>query len=209
MVNRKPDGVPIVMAPTDPVEGSPVTLSVDPTDLDGDEVTATWKLPDGTTATGNRVTWIPPDSGTYTELKVTLADDFAATDVDGDDVVVANALPTFDIHSVQGDQSSDTRLPIAIKDPSAPGRETFSVTVDWGDGSPPATTSRGLTDPRQFDLVKPGGYAAEGRHTARVTITDSDGAAATGAVWVTVNDSAAVASLTRTVDNIKEGRPRN
>ena len=141
------------------------------------------------------------DNGVYT-VTVTVTDDDGGQGVNEFEVTVGNVAPTLTI-------AADQTIPVGaivyvedidqFTDPGftrqligTDGNEQFTYSVDWGDGSAPVTAvatvdvigEAGIATSGSFDAKHV--YAATGSYTVSVTLTDDDGAAATGSLNVDV-----------------------
>ncbi|HYJ80824.1 MAG TPA: PKD domain-containing protein, partial [Longimicrobiaceae bacterium] len=171
------------------IEGSSVTLDASgSSDPDGDALTFAWDFGDGGTGTGATPTHVYADNGNYL-VTVTATDPYGATSVATTTVTVFNVAPT------AGPISGATLLPgetyAASGSISDPGADTFTGTVDYGDGggAQPLAVS-GNT----FSLSHV--YAAAGTFAVTVTVMDDEGAPATTSATVTVLSAAqAIVSL--------------
>ncbi|MBQ9370568.1 MAG: fibro-slime domain-containing protein [Thermoguttaceae bacterium] len=183
-------------------EGSPVALSVEFADADGDDLhSATIDWGDGTvelgaissTGVGGTVSGshVYADNGTYT-VAVTITDAQGESATSTGEVAVANVAPTMSdlALSFDGKVTKDgTVEQYAIisgtfTDPGftsalAGTKETFVVSVNWGDGSveeydPTVTQGTvGVLTTGGYSLRH--NYAEGGIYTVSVTVTDDDG----------------------------------
>ncbi|WP_425396859.1 Calx-beta domain-containing protein [Aeoliella sp.] len=127
------------------------------------------------------------DNGTYT-VKVTVADDDGGMTMDTFSVTVANIAPTL---TVAPDQTIDEGALLSIenigqisdpgyKNDAIPTDETFSYSIDWGDGTATDTGaatidqvgSEGVPTLASFDAQHT--YADNGTYTVAVTVVDDD-----------------------------------
>ena len=168
----------------------PFTLS-DPGQADRHDVTVDWG--DGTPATmiaidnGERafdLTHAYAGDGTYTAT-VTLADRDGGEVVQAVAVTVSNVGPALDPLSLDTvDEGSELIIAVPFRDPAA-GGETYSATVDWGDGS---ETIALVTPTGEGGLVRSRHiYADDGEYTVVVTVSDGADEVATSATAVVTN----------------------
>jgi hypothetical protein len=176
------------------IEGSTVTLSASPSgDPDGDELTYEWTFGDGETGTGVSPTHVYADNGNY-QVTVVVTDPYGAADTATTTVTVMNAAPT--VGAFAGGSLLQGETYAAAGSFSDPGADSWTATVDYGDGSgaqPLALSGNG------FALSH--AYAAAGTFTVTVRVTDDDGAEGVRAATVTVaTPSQAVGTLSGAVD---------
>ncbi|HSP80475.1 MAG TPA: DNA/RNA non-specific endonuclease [Myxococcaceae bacterium] len=137
------------------------------TDPDGDVLTYTWDFGDGTQGEGVAPSHTFADDGVYT-VTVTVTDPYGAYSTASLPVLVSNVAP------LVGTLSGATLLPgefyIASGTFVDPGQDTWSATVDYGDGS--GVRSLALAG-QGFTLGHL--YGAAGTYTVRVSVTDDEG----------------------------------
>jgi large repetitive protein len=159
------------------------------------------------------------DNGTYT-VTVTVTDDDGAATVKTFTVVVNNAAPTLSVATnqvVNEGQFLDLPSLGAFTDPGFnnplnPGQptvETFTYTVNWGDGSPTESAAVPVSVGSPGVLTAGGfgnshTYADNGVYTVTVTVTDDDGGTDIKTFTVTVNNVAP--TLTQPADLVTYGR---
>jgi PKD repeat protein len=154
-------------------------------DPDGDALTYSWTFGDGTPATtGSAASHAYADNGTYTVV-LTVSDGSLSSD-DTVAVQISNVAP------VVGDLGSAEILPgetyAAAGSFVDPGADTWTATVDYGDGSGVQPLPLvGMT----FALSHV--YAAKGAFTVTVTVTDDDAGADTAETQVAVANRAPLA----------------
>jgi PKD domain-containing protein len=154
-------------------EGSEISVAGSATDENGDALTYSWDLGDGTTMPGQTVAHSYIDNGAYpATLSVSDGDlvTLAMTRVD-----VSNALPSL------GALEGATRfigeaydLSVAVSDPGVLDAP-WNYSIEWGDGVVDAGGATSLGDPIRGSH----GYAAAGTYTVKVTLRDKDEGAAT------------------------------
>ncbi len=160
----------------------------------------TWLLPDGSVATGTSLPFTFPDDGTF-PMSLTVEDIAGASQTTVVNITVANAAPTL----ISSDNRSVTvgqmlTLPVAtFSDPgfthvSSGTLETFTSTVDWGDGTEIQPVIVSMT-PGGIGVLSTGTvtgthtYAAVGNYQVIVTVIDDDGGTGTAAFTITVNSN--------------------
>lgn len=160
-------------------EGSSVTLDGSASsDPDGDALTYAWDFGDGSTGTGANPTHTYADNGAYV---VTLT----VTDPAGAEASTTTSVTVFNVAPAVAAFAGATLLPhesyTAAGSFTDPGADTWTATVDYGDGSGAQPLALGGT---AFSLSH--AYAAAGSYTVTVTVTDDDGASASKTATVTV-----------------------
>jgi len=166
-------------------EGSSIKLNgAADSDPNGDRLNFDWDLDgDGTFETkGAMAEFVGADGPAeqHVTLRVT---GLSGTDRASTTVTVRNVAPT--VHAGADaivNEGSAFSQAGAFTDP---GADTWSATVDYGDGSGLQPLS---LNGKNFTLAH--AYADNGAYTATVTVTDDDGGAGSGTVQVTVNDVA-------------------
>ncbi|MBX2997503.1 MAG: DUF11 domain-containing protein [Caldilineaceae bacterium] len=176
---------------TDPGEDSPWTIHVNWGDGNTTSFTQTVS---GTISTGDHTY---ADNGIYT-VTVTVEDD-ADSASNSFTVTVNNVAPT--IVNIVGAQTVNegqtftlTRM-ITFTDPGF-NTETFTYTVNWGDGSTPITEpvtsllNGGVGVLTRGSITESYTYADNGVYTVTVTVVDDDSGSASNSFTVTVNNVA-------------------
>jgi hypothetical protein len=181
-------------------EGDVVTLDGSgSSDADGveDIVSYEWDFGDG--GTGSRVTveHVYADDGVYAAT-LTVTDAAGESSSDTVQVTVGNEAPTIVLASeIQVFPTETTSVSGSFTDP---GADTWTVSVDYGDGTGIQTLS--VDDGNAFVLVH--SYAIPGVHTVTVEVLDDDGGSDTEAVEVATNsvDLPAGQDVTVTLDGV-------
>ncbi|MCK6550511.1 PKD domain-containing protein [Myxococcota bacterium] len=128
-------------------------------------------------------THVYPDDGRYT-LRVTVTDDSGAVGEDVSEIVVDNFVPVVSAGpSAALDEGQTFASSGSFVDT---GADTWSATVDYGDGSGPEALA--LADDGTFALLHH--YAFPGEFLVTVVVTDDDGGRGTGTALVTVRNVA-------------------
>jgi PKD repeat protein len=146
------------------------------TDVDGDLLSFTWSADGGTLErAGARATLTSDEPAT---INVT------ATVTDGSSEATASATVTFENVAPEVDAGADVTVDEGAAVTLAasfadPGDEEHTVSVDWGDGSPPAA-----------ELDASHAFADDGEYTVTVRVTDEDGNVGEDTLTVTVENVA-------------------
>jgi PKD repeat protein len=135
--------------------------------------------PDGTFALGH----VYADDGLYT-VTVTVTDDDGGAGSDTAIVTVNNVAPLVDAGPDDTINEGDTF--VSAGSFSDPGADTWTATVDYGDGS--AVQPLPLNPDKTFELSHV--YADDGVYTVTVTVTDDEGGSGSDTAIVTVNNVA-------------------
>lgn len=186
-------------------EGSVVSFSGGFTDPGDDTHTIEWSFGDGSPAVTGTLTptHVYADDGTYT-VTLTVTDDDGGTNSDTLTVTVENVAPT--IGSLNIDdvyENGVATLTGTITDPGS--LDTFTLTVDWGEGSPetfnyPAGTTS-FSETHQYLDDNPTGTPSD-IYTVSATLFDDDGGSDSDSTSLTVSniDPVVDAGLDQTVD---------
>jgi len=167
-------------------EGGSVLVSATGDDPEGGALSYAWDLDDNGSfeAPGQSATFSAAglDGPAARTVAVQATDGGGLTSVSEATVNVANVAPsvsaTFDDGSVECG-AMNASLEVSFSDP---GPDTFTASVDWGDGSLPESLGS-VTSPSSADHT----YAAAGLYTASVTVTDDDDGADSASDSVRVN----------------------
>ena len=167
------------------IEGSPVTLSAagSVSDPDGDALTYAWSFGDGAEGTGAAPAHVYADNGNY-QVTVIVTDPYGAADTATTTVTVMNVAPT--VAAFAGGSLLQGETYAAAGSFGDPGADSWTATVDYGDGSgaqPLALSGNG------FALSHL--YTAAGTFTVTVRVTDDDGAEGVRTATVTVRHAGA------------------
>ena len=167
-------------------EGGNVVVSATGSDPEGGSLTYAWDLDDnGTFETpGQSATFSAAglDGPSTRSIAVQTTDEGGLSAVSTATVSVTNVGPTvtasFAARAVSCGANNST-LNVSFSDP---GPDTFTASVDWGDGSAPESLGA-VSSP--FSATHT--YAAAGSYQASVTVTDDDGGAGSANASVRVN----------------------
>ncbi len=148
-------------------EGSAVAMSAaGSSDPDGDALSFAWTFGDGGTGSGATVSHTYAQNGVY-PVRVTVTDPLGLVDVVETTATVSNVAPG--IAAFAGATLLPGETYSAAGSFSDPGADTWTATVDYGDGSGPAALPlSGMT----FTLSHE--YAAAGTFTVTVSVSDGD-----------------------------------
>ena len=166
------------------IEDAVVTLSGSGTDLGGSTLAYSWDLGDGSTAAGAEVAHSYKSAGTYTAT-LTVTDDDGATGTDTCTVTITNVAPTA-AFSVDHTTDEGELITFSATSTTDTASDLPLLTYAWtfGDG----TTGSGVTVQHA--------YADEGSYTARLTVTDDNGATSTATMTFVIGNVAPTASIT-------------
>ncbi len=178
------NAAPVVEAGADQTanEGSLVSVNATFTDagvLDTHTTAIDWG--DGATSSGTSGTHIYADNGAYT-VTVTVTDDDGAVGSDTLLIGVANVAPTVNAGPAGTTVEGTPFLRTASF--TDPGADSWSATVDYGDGAGPQTVS--------IALALSHTYADDGTYTVTICVTDDDGGIGCAGFVVTVSNAAPV-----------------
>lgn len=165
-------------------EGTPVHFDAGAsTDPDGDALTFAWDFGDGSTGTGATPTHTYADNGNFI-VKVTVSDPYGASSTTTTSVMVVNVAPV--VAAFPGATLLRGETFTAAGSFSDPGSaDTWTATVDYGDGSGPRPLALSGTG---FSLSR--AYSAAGTYTVTVRVTDDDGDTGTRTATVVVQTPA-------------------
>jgi PKD repeat protein len=178
VVTNPPGNVaPTVKAAGDPTAGKPplaVQFSAAGTDPDGDALTYAWDFGDGASSLLQNPSHTYTKAGTYT-AKVTVSDGRGGTATDTVVVTVGNRAPTVQLTATPTSGKSPLTVSFSATG-SDPDGDALTYKYDFGDGTKPVTGGRAVSHK----------YSKVGTFTAKVTVTDTDGATGTAEVQISV-----------------------
>jgi len=181
-------------------EGDSATFSASASiDPNGTIVSYEWSFSDGATASGVDATRTFAQDGLYV-VTLTVTDNDGLTDTASISVVVANVVPTA---AAIADATVIAGGTYTVAGTFAdPGADTWTVTVDFGDGSAPA---QAIVSSREFSLGHV--YPAAGTFTVTVTVADDDASSsATHTVTVISPAAALEPALAAVSDLVARGK---
>ncbi len=186
------DRYPVASAggPYSSAEGSSLTFNgTGSTDPDNDLLTYTWTFGDGGTGTGATPSHTYADNGSYA-VTLIVTDPYGAADTAVASAAVSNVAPAVSAFA------GATLLPGEPYSTSGsftdPGADTWSATVNYGDGT--GTNTFGLTG---FGFSLSHLYTTPGTYTVTVSVTDDDGGNGVSTATVTV------LSPSQAIDNLQ------
>lgn len=206
--------VSIVNAPSDSLEGTEITLQANVTDPGSlDQFAYAWTVTkDGAlfaTGTESTIAFTPDDGGNY-QVSLRVKDDDSGQGTAVASIVVANVAPDLRNASATASVNENQKAVTLRGDIVDPGlADTFSVTVDWGDGSTetfsyPAGTASFAESHMYLDDAPTG--TAWDSYTIRVTLSDDDGALDKVEKTTRVNNVAPVVSIEGVPSQVVAGR---
>jgi hypothetical protein len=178
VINSPP--VAVVGGPYAGNEGSSIAFNASGSaDPDGDPLTYDWNFGDGTVEpnSGPTPAHAYADNGAF-NATVTVHDDHGHASTAIVTVTVANVAPS--VSTIAGAQILQGGTYSAAGSFTDPGADTFTGSVNYGDGSSAAIATGG----NAFTVGHT--YAVAGTFTVTVSITDDDGGAGTSSATVTV-----------------------
>ena len=173
--NRPPSAT--VGGPYVGTEGLAVALAFAASDADGDALTYTWDLGDGTTGSG----LTPPsrhvyaDNGSY-DISLTASDNKGGTDTRTTTAVIANVAPSIPAGGLTapsapldvGAGGVAAPVTLAFTDPAGP-QDTYAAQIQCGNGA--TLSPNGITSPYAGACT----YTSAGIYVVRATVSDEDG----------------------------------
>jgi probable HAF family extracellular repeat protein len=166
-------------------EGSAVTFAFSATDADGDALTYTWDLGDGTTGSGPAppASHIYADDGIYS-VSLSVSDTKGATDMKTTTATIANVAPTIVTGSLTGPANpialvsgtASASISLAFTDPAG-ASDVYTARIDCGNGTTRSTT--GVASPFSDACL----YTSAGIFTVSATVADEDGGTSQAALY--------------------------
>ncbi|QTD49922.1 PKD domain-containing protein [Sulfidibacter corallicola] len=181
--NRDPI-VNSVVVPRRGVAGEAVTLTVNASDPDGDDLTIAWDLGDGNTAEGASVDHTYANAGTY-DMTITVTDGKGGRVDERASILIdpaPNRDPVIERLNVPAEAKVEQAVTLAVT-ASDPDGDTLTVTWELGDGQ----TTEGATATHT--------YTAAGTYQVRVTVSDPQGGSAQSTASIRVIEDQGVPEL--------------
>ncbi|MCL4262370.1 MAG: DUF11 domain-containing protein [Anaerolineae bacterium] len=178
---------------TDPGTADTFTLVVDW----GDGITETFSYGAGTASFSETHQYLDDDPSStpaddYT-ISLMLTDDDTGSDAGSTTVTVSNVAPA--LNNLTATDVAENGVSVLSGDIADPGTlDTFTVVVDWGDGSTPETFNyaagtTSFSETHQYLDDDPSGTPAD-EYTVTVTVTDDDTGVGNGTAVLTVSNVA-------------------
>jgi PKD domain-containing protein/FIMAH domain-containing protein len=184
-----------VDGPYTSAEGSAVNMSAAASlDPNGSIVSYQWTFGDGGTATGSSVSHTYANNGSY-NVQMIVTDNDGLVDTVATTTTVSNVTPVVQPFSGASLIAGETYS--ASGTFTDPGTDSWSGTVDYGDGS--GSQSLALSG-KTFSLSHT--YSAGGSFTATVGVFDGDATGSLGETVTVISTGDALASLTNTVNSL-------
>ena len=183
-----------IIGETSVLEGEEISYSAIASDSGNDTLTYSWDFGDGSEIQeGADVTHTFANNGNYT-IALTVTDDDGAATTSTIDVTVNNVAPTITeiLGNTEVNEGEEATYSAIASDA---GNDTLTYSWNFGDGSESVegeSVSHVFTD--------------NGEYTITLTVTDSDGAATSSTIDVTVNNLAPVITEIVGDTNINEGQ---
>ena len=184
---RNPNRAPVVTmgGPYSGAEGTALAFALSATDADGDAISYSWDLGDGTTGSGPTppVSHVYADDGTYL-VRLSASDGKTGVDTKTTLATIANVAPTISAEGLTGPVAPialtggrvSAPLTLAFTDPAGPN-DTYAAEVQCGNGT---TLSRaGVTSPYSAACT----YDRAGVYTVQGIVSDEDGGASAPALY--------------------------
>ena len=193
-VNNLAPVITEIVGETEVLEGDEISYRAIASDSGNDTLTYSWDFGDGSEIQqGADVTHTFTDNGNYT-IALTVTDDDGAATTSTIDVTVNNVAPTIteilgNTEVSEGEEATYSAIA------SDAGNDTLTYSWDFGDGSE-SVEGESITHV----------FTDNGEYTITLSVTDSDGAATSSTLDVTVNNLAPVITEIVGDTNINEGQ---
>jgi len=151
-------------------------------DPDGDAITHAWNFGDGTSGTGVTPNHTYADNGSYTGTLTVTDARGAESQPATTPAAVTNAPPAVTAAAQTASAGTSFTFSATFSDAGV-NDGPWSYTIDWGDGSPPAT---GSTTSQSSAITAAHTYVAPGTDSVQTTVTDKDGGVGSAKTAVTV-----------------------
>ena len=200
--------VALTDAPVTGVEGTAITVNGTASDVGSDTLARTWSvykngnlftLPNGTTTSGNGLTFTPTDNGSYV-VRLSVNDGTTSTSVDSEAIVVSNAAPEA---SITGDSEVSEGTEAEFS-----GTATDAGSLDAAAGFTYAWKARkgnsvvATGDARDFSFTP----SVHGEYSVQLVVTDKDGTTVTTYSSLSVaNVAPKNVAIEGELEGIKEG----
>jgi PKD repeat protein/DNA/RNA endonuclease G (NUC1) len=179
-VNNAAPAIASLTGDTNINEGDTAKFAITATDPGSDELTYSWDLGDGQTATGTDISHTYTQNGTYT-VTATVTDSDGAATSSTLEVKVNNVAPT--IIDLTGDSSIDEGDTATFSATATdPGNDTLTYTWNLEDGTQISGT----------DVTISQRFVEDSEYDVNLTVTDEEGASATQTLTITVNNVAPI-----------------
>jgi PKD repeat protein len=176
-------------------EGTSINMSgAASNDPNGTVVSYAWDFGDGSSGSGATVSHTYANNGSYT-VSLTVTDNDGRTDATTTTATISNVAPT--VLSFAGATLLPGETYTANGNFTDPGADTWSATVNYGDGS--GSQAPTLTE-KTFSLSHT--YASAGTFTVTVTVSDGDDSGGNTATVTVLTPGQGISSLTDLVDQL-------
>jgi PKD repeat protein len=166
------------------IEGTALTFTAAVTDPGiFDTFSYLWQFGDTQSSTQPSPSHAFLDDGTYIG-NVTVTDKDGGSTVVNFTLVIANAAPAVVLTAPPGNATEGVSLTFTLNATDAGALDTLTVTLDFGDGSAPATPAAGVGVTQQH------AFPDEGNYTVTLTVSDGDGGTSTVSLTVAVLNAA-------------------
>ena len=188
-----------ISGPASIAEGDSATFNASGSlDPNGTVVSYAWDFGDGAIGSGVSATHTYAQDGTFT-VRLTVTDNDGLTDTATFAITVTNVAPTV---GAVADATVNVGVAYTASGTFAdPGADSWTATVDWGDGTAPSTASLAT---RSFSLTHT--YAAAGAFTVTVTIADDDTSSSDAHTVIVAQPAPGLAAALPLIDQLVAAR---